>query len=124
MVITGESASRDFIYVADLAQGLLKILDKGTSGEAYNLATGSEVKILDAAKLIVNLCASKSKVIVQPSRSWDNSGRRFASTYKSETELGFVSRFDIKEGLERTISWAIQNKAEIEDSIKKHSTRN
>jgi nucleoside-diphosphate-sugar epimerase len=121
LIVTGESASRDFIFVKDLVQGLLSILDKGRLGEAYNLATGHESKIAEVAHVIVELSGSKSKVVINPAREWDNSGRRFASTHKSLTELEFSAGVDLEVGLDKTITWTIENKIEIQEAIAKHA---
>ena len=83
LVVTGDKASRDFIFVADLAEGLLAIAERGLKGEAYNLASGIETNIVDLAHLIVDLTDSDSRIQVNATRNWDNSGRRFGSTSKS-----------------------------------------
>ena len=48
----GGNASRDFIFVEDMARGLMACATKGAPGEVYNLATGRETTILELATLI------------------------------------------------------------------------
>ena len=48
----GGNASRDFIFVKDMARGLVACAQKGEPGEAYNLASGAETTIGDLANLI------------------------------------------------------------------------
>lgn len=117
----GGNASRDFIFVEDMARGLMACALKGGAGEVYNLATGRETTILELATLINEFAKNKTPPILQPARSWDRSGKRFASTEKAERELGFTANMDIKEGLRRTVDWAINNKELIKQSISRHS---
>ncbi len=65
----------------------------------YNLATGVETSISVLAKTINELCGDKSELILKPAREWDNSGKRFASTKKSENELGFTAKVDLQKAL-------------------------
>lgn len=113
--------SRDFIFVEDMVEGLILCATNGEPGEAYNLATGNETKIIDLAQFIVDFTNSNSKMILAPARAWDSSGKRFASTLKAQKDLGFVSRFNISDGLEITINWTKANMKLIEENIYKHN---
>jgi nucleoside-diphosphate-sugar epimerase len=114
--------SRDFIYVEDVVRGLIKCAEKGAIGEAYNLATGVETKIKDLANIILEIVRSKSKIVLLPKRGWDNSGNRFGSTTKSESELGFKSQIDLTEGITQTVSWTKNNRDNILSFINKHKS--
>ena len=48
-LINGGEDGRDFIYVGDLVEGLIRIAGYGNLGEAYNLASGRETRIHDLA---------------------------------------------------------------------------
>jgi UDP-glucose 4-epimerase len=85
----GGLVSRDFIFVEDICRGLVACALTGKSGEAYNIASGVETTIKQLAETIIELTKSKSELVIQPARNWDNSGRRFGSTEKSSQELGF-----------------------------------
>ena len=116
----GGVASRDFIYVEDLATGVIAASINGKGGEVYNLATEVETSIIDLVSIIVRETKSKSKIIDKPRRSWDNSGRRFGSKEKSRRDIGFEATTAITEGLEKTITWTLQHKTQILSSISKH----
>ncbi|MDP7578337.1 MAG: NAD-dependent epimerase/dehydratase family protein [SAR202 cluster bacterium] len=113
-------ATRDFIYVADIVEGLLLAGSKGEPGDVYNLATGEETSILNLAELIVEIAGSSAAVELKPKRDWDNSGKRFGSTVKSEMDLGFKASTGIRSGLEATIKWFRENLSLIESVIDKH----
>ena len=116
----GGNASRDFIFVEDMARGLMACGLKGSAGEVYNLATGRETSILELATLINEFTGNKTPVDLRPAREWDRSGKRFASTEKAQRELGFVARVEVSEGVRRTVDWTKVNAELIRRSIAKH----
>lgn len=116
----GGNASRDFIFVEDMARGLIACALKGQSGEVYNLATGRETSILELATLVNEYTGNKRALDLRPARDWDRSGKRFASTEKAAAELGFAAQVDIREGLRRTVEWTKANSDLIARSIAKH----
>jgi UDP-glucose 4-epimerase len=117
----GGETTRDFIYVEDIVDGLIACALNGIPGNVYNLASGKETKIKDLSDKIINITKSLSTVELLPKRDWDNSGRRYGETHKSENEIGFKCKVDIDEGLQKTIEWTIQNKELIQNCINKHS---
>jgi UDP-glucose 4-epimerase len=113
--------TRDFIYVEDIANGLIACAINGKPGGVYNIASGVETPIKDLAKNIIDILGSKSELKLLPKRDWDNSGRRFGDPTKSENEIGFKCQIGLREGLERTIKWTLDNKQTIQTCIDKHS---
>lgn len=116
----GGNASRDFIFVEDMARGLMACARSGAPGEVYNLATGRETTILELATLINEFTGNKTPLDLRPARDWDRSGKRFASTEKAKRDLGFSAEVDIREGLRRTVAWTKDNLDLIKRSIAKH----
>jgi UDP-glucose 4-epimerase len=116
----GGQTTRDFIYVDDIVNGLIACAENGVPGGVYNLASGKETTIKDLAEKIIQYTNSKSTLELLPKRDWDNSGRRFGETEKSEKEIGFKCEVDIDEGLKRTVEWTIANKEIIQNCINKH----
>jgi nucleoside-diphosphate-sugar epimerase len=118
----GGIATRDFIYVEDMARGLIACADRGEPGGVYNLASGVETSIRELAETIVEIAGSGS-VEVAPARDWDRSGKRFGDPTKSEVELGFRTSVALREGLERQIAWTRENEAFITSCIAKHDAQ-
>lgn len=114
-------ASRDFIYVEDIAAGLIACATRGAAGEAYNLASGVETSIRQLAEMINAITGNAAPIQLLPKRAWDNSGKRYGSTAKSERELQFKAQVGLATGLERTIAWTRENLALIERNIGKHA---
>ncbi len=57
------SQTRCFTYVEDIADGVLKVLEKGKAGEAYNIGNNKPTTILELAQIIKELTNSKSEII-------------------------------------------------------------
>jgi UDP-glucose 4-epimerase len=116
----GGNASRDFIFVEDIAKGLVACSLRGNPGEAYNLASGVETTIADLAYQINLLTENQAQVDLKPARDWDRSGKRFGSTEKSREKLEFEAGIKISEGLRRTVEWTLANMSTIQRTIANH----
>jgi nucleoside-diphosphate-sugar epimerase len=116
-------ATRDFIYVRDICRGLVLCALKGKAGDVYNLGTNRETSIKELAQLILKFTDSKSKIEYLPPRTWDTSGRRYASIEKAKNELGFYPQIPLENGLELTIKWTKENLEIIDQCISKHSNK-
>lgn len=117
----GGLASRDFIFVDDIAQGLVACAERGRPGEAYNLASGVETTILDLARLINELTGNPTPVALMPERDWDHSGHRYGDPTKSREELGFAAAKSLPDGLAQTIAWTRANRETIRRSMLQHA---
>lgn len=113
-------ATRDFIYVDDIVQGLLCCASDGQAGDVYNLASGEETTILDLANLINQVTANPVPINFLPPRDWDHSGKRFGSTEKAARELGFAAQTGLMDGIKQTIAWTKENMELIDSCIGKH----
>jgi nucleoside-diphosphate-sugar epimerase len=122
-VENGGIATRDLIYVEDMAQGLIACARRGEPGEVYNLASGVETSIRELAELINELTGNPTPIALAPAREWDHSGQRYGSPDKAREALGFVAAVELREGLERTIAWTRDNLEWIGRCIAKHSAR-
>lgn len=116
-------ATRDFIYVEDIVDGLVRMALFAKAPEAYNLATGEETSIIKLASLINEMTKNPSPLQFLPRRAWDHSGKRFGSTEKSHKDLGFRASTPIEVGLKNTVSWTVENRSMIESVMKKHDAQ-
>lgn len=112
--------SRDFIYVEDMARGLIHCAAKGKPTEIYNLASGRETTIAELAKIINEETNNPTPPKLFPAREWDRSGKRFGSTVKAKNEIGFEAEVDIHTGISQLVNWTKENRSLIESCIKKH----
>jgi nucleoside-diphosphate-sugar epimerase len=114
-------ATRDFIYVDDVVDGLLSCALKGRGGDVYNIASGVETSIKELAQTVNELTGNMAPVQHLPKRDWDTSGKRFGSTDKAKREFGFEAKVSLGEGLSRTIGWTRITMPFIEACIQKHA---
>jgi nucleoside-diphosphate-sugar epimerase len=123
LTIEGDgSATRDFVFVDDIARGLSCCALRGCAGDVYNLASGIETSIEELAKTVNRLTQNPSPITYQVARSWDRSGRRFGATEKAKAILGFEALVGLADGLERTIAWTQANLPKIDACIARHDT--
>ena len=111
LVITGTGEeTRDFIYVDDLVTGLLAAAAAPAArGEAFNLGTGIQTRVIDLAEIVIKACRSTSSIEFTPRRGWDRSIHREADIGKATAALGFQPRVSLREGIEQTVDWFREN---------------
>jgi len=113
---TGEE-TRDFAYVGDIVNGLLAAAYYDAAvGEAINLATGKEIRILDLANSINELAGNKAGIVFKERRSWDQKPRLLASIEKARRILKYEPRMEFSEGLLQIHHWFEKNWTNIQES--------
>jgi len=113
---TGEE-TRDFTYVGDIVDGLLRMgYLKEAIGEAFNLAAGREIKIIDLANLVNRLVNNDKGIVFLERRKWDTKTRLLASNEKAKRILGFNPTLDFEFGVKEAIEWFKSNWRFIEES--------
>jgi nucleoside-diphosphate-sugar epimerase len=106
---TGEE-TRDFTYVKDLVDGLLRAgVLKEAIGEEFNLASGKETKIKDLAQMVNEATGNKSGISFTERRKWDTKSRLLASVEKANKLVGYEPKTDFKKGLLETVEWFKNN---------------
>ena len=116
---TGDE-TRDFTYVGDLINGLLAMACyQEAVGEAFNLATGREIRIGDLAKWINEITDNNAGIVFKERRDWDKKNRLLASIEKAKKILGYNPSMDFKEGLKQVNAWFVENWVNINASYKK-----
>ena len=116
LMITGSGEeTRDFTFVEDIVDGTLRIgAVKEAVGEAINLASETETRVIDLANWINELTGNDAGVVFKSKRDWDKVVRRRASIEKARKILGYEPKTDIRIGLKMTHGWILENKARIE----------
>lgn len=116
--ITGSGEeTRDFTYVLDLVQGLIKGgFAEAAIGENFNLAAGREIMIVELAKLINEVTGNEGGIVFKQRRKWDTKPRLLASIEKAEKLTGYAPITDFRDGLLKNIEWFRDNWDKIEKS--------
>jgi GDP-L-fucose synthase len=98
------TATREFLYVEDAAEGILLAAERYNKPDPVNLGAGFEISIKDLVDLIVKLTGFKGDIIGDPAKP-DGQPRRMLDTTKAFNEFGFKARTSLEEGLRKTIDW-------------------
>jgi len=103
------TASREFLYIEDAAEGIF-LASENYDGEDYiNLGSGMEITIKDLVNTLCELMDFENKIIWDTSKP-DGQPRRCLDVSKAEKEFGFKAKTDFLSGLKNTISWYQDNK--------------
>jgi GDP-L-fucose synthase len=98
------SASREFLYVEDCAEGIVLAAEKYDRAEPVNLGTNREIKIKDLTELIARLTEFKGRIEWDAARP-DGQPRRCLDTTRAKQAFGFAAQTKFEDGLKRTIEW-------------------
>lgn len=98
------TASREFLYVDDCAEGIILATEKYDKPGPVNLGASREIKIKDLVKLVCKLMNFKGEIRWDSSKP-DGQPRRMVDATLAKKEFGFRSRTDFEEGLKKTIKW-------------------
>jgi UDP-glucose 4-epimerase len=99
------SQTRDFIYVEDLCEGILRaVTTDGVGGEVFQLGTSVETSILQIAEIVRTAVGADVAIHFEP--------RRAGEVYKSRVDISKATRLlnfnptiDVQQGLVRTVEW-------------------
>lgn len=98
------NASREFLYVDDAAEGILRAAEVMNDPEPINLGAGFEIKIKDLVELIVKLTGFTGAITWDTTRP-DGQPRRQLSVDRAAARLGWRAQVSFEDGLKRTIEW-------------------
>jgi GDP-L-fucose synthase len=98
------TATREFLYVADAAEGILRAAEFYDKREPVNLGSGSEISVKDLIHLIARLTRFHGEIRWDPSKP-DGQPRRCLDTQRAQREFDFRARTSLEEGLRNTIAW-------------------
>jgi GDP-L-fucose synthase len=105
------TASREFLYVDDAAEGLILATERYESAEPVNLGSGQEIMIRDLAYLIAELTSYPGRIELDPSKP-NGQPRRCLDITRAEQEFGFRAQTDFRTGLAETIAWYQEQRAQ------------
>ncbi len=106
------SVSREFLYVDDAAEGIIRSAEHIDTPDPINLGTGAEITIKDLVELIAKLCRFTGRI------EWDNTKpdgqpRRCLDTSLAKRVLDWQAEVSFEQGLRRTIDWWQQHGEQV-----------
>jgi len=98
------NASREFLYVEDCAEGVMRAAAEYNESEPVNIGTGNEIKISDLLHLIARLTRFEGEIRWQHDKP-DGQRRRRLDVTRAFEKFGFQAQVPFEEGLRQTIEW-------------------
>ncbi len=112
LVVYGDgSATRDFLYVDDLCDGIVAALDAPLHDEVIHLASGNETSIDELARLVLELTGAEDVPIRYEARRRGEIERTFATADRARELLGFAPTHTLEEGMRKTVAWFTEREA-------------
>ena len=107
--------SREWIYVKDHCEALVKIFYKGKIGETYNIGSNKNYKNIDVCKNLINIAKKKNilnkKVKIKFVKDRPGHDLRYAlNSNKIIKKLKWKPKTNFKKGLKKTFEWYLNNK--------------
>ena len=109
-----EKNSREWIFVKDHCEALLKVLQKGKIGEFYNIGSNKNLNNLEICKALIKIAKNKMTIGLNVKIKFvkDRPGHdiRYAlDSKKILKKLKWKTKVDFKKGLEQTFLWYLNN---------------
>jgi GDP-L-fucose synthase len=105
IVVWGDgSPTREFLFVDDCVEGILRAAEHYNETKPVNLGSGMEISIRDLTHLIAELTGFKGEIIWDTSKP-NGQPRRCLDVSRAEQYFGFRAKTNFEEGLKRTIAW-------------------
>lgn len=105
---------REFLYVDDLAEAVIYLMNKIDAKDIYgkdishlNIGTGKDLTISELAETIKNEVGFEGKIVYDSSKP-DGTPRKLLDVSRLK-DLGWTYSTELKEGIEKTYNWFIQN---------------
>ena len=116
--ITGDGMeTRDWTYVDDIINGLLAMgVKEAAVGEAINLGSGQERKVIDMANIINELTGNPAGVKYVARRDWDVKHRLLSSIKKAGKLLDYQPQMQFESGLKKVHEWFVECWDDIKQS--------
>jgi dTDP-glucose 4,6-dehydratase len=100
---------RDWIYVEDHCRAIHMVMEKGVSGEVYNVGARNERRNIEVAESVLRALGKPSSLIRYVKDRLGHDRRYAIDPAKIETELGWRPKETWESGLEKTIDWYMEN---------------
>ena len=116
--------SREWIYVKDHCEALLKVFTKGKIGEFYNIGSNKNLNNLQVSKALINTSKSitkigkKVKIIFVKDRP-GHDVRYALNSNKIKLKLGWKPKTNFRQGIKLTFDWYFKNKKYYKSLSKK-----
>ena len=98
------SATREFLYVDDAAEGIVLATELYDKSEPMNLGSGYEISIKDLVEMIGEETGFKGEIVWDATKP-DGQPRRCLDVSRAKQEIGFTAKVGLREGIRLTVAW-------------------
>jgi GDP-L-fucose synthase len=117
IVVWGDgSATREFLFVEDAAEGIMLAAERYDGADPVNLGAGFEISIRELVGVIARLTGYTGSIVWDTSKP-NGQPRRMLDTRRAKARFGFSARTGFDEGLRRTIDWYVRASDHIGASL-------
>ncbi|TXI68129.1 MAG: GDP-L-fucose synthase [Flavobacterium sp.] len=102
---------REFLFVDDLAEACLFLMENYNGNETVNIGTGEDVSIKELAETIMKIVGFEGNLIFDASKP-DGAPRKLLDVSKINT-LGWKHQTNLEEGIQKTLNWIQKNNFEM-----------
>lgn len=103
------SSRRDYTYIDDIADGVLKAIDFNASFEIFNIGESQTTELRRVIELIEKGLGKKAKIEQLPDQPGDVQ-ITYADIIKSKKMLGYDPRTNVEDGIPKFIEWYIEHR--------------
>jgi GDP-L-fucose synthase len=107
------SPTREFLYVADAAHGLVLAAQHYDGSEPINLGSGKEISIRELSETVARLCGFHGKIVWDTQKP-NGQPRRQLDVTRAREGFGFTANTAFETGLRETIEWFKQSRKLLE----------
>lgn len=100
---------RDWIFVIDHCEAILKVFEKGKKGNSYNIAGHSEFDNNTIVKMILKIMGKSVNLLKHVKDRPGHDFRYSLTTTKIEREFGWKPKYTFGKGLDLTVNWYLKN---------------
>lgn len=115
------TATREFLYADDCAEGVLLATERYDRPEPVNLGTGIEISIRDLAEAIARLTGFAGRIEWDKSRP-NGQPRRCLDTSRASAKFGFRATTRLEDGLKKTVAWYVGERKTIDSDSNRRRT--
>lgn len=108
---------RDWLYVEDHCSAIKAVIEKGQLGEVYNIGGNNEKENIEIVKLILDKLGKEHSLITYVKDRLGHDRRYAIDNSKINKELGWSPSYNFEEGMEKTITWYLENLEWMEDIV-------
>lgn len=98
------SSSRDYTYISDIVDGVVRSIDRPYPCQIFNLGKGSGTSLKEFIELVQKYVGKQANIKILPDQPGDVP-YTCADVSKAQRLLGYISKVSFEEGISKTVTW-------------------